>query len=160
MRTAHQELRRNYQNLPKPTPSFIDADSDSQSVVVNAPVSEVYHRCLRLEDFPRFIASIKKIDRIDDIRFSCTSMIKGKEQKTVVTIMMRVPDRRIAWQGVFDNFRVGVVSFDPLPGGATKVTVKMRSVLEPVMLNGLLRHYLRKFKLYIENNTGGNDTSF
>ena len=62
MRTAQRELRR-YQNRPKPAPNFIDLNTDSQSIVVNAPVAEVYHRCLRFEEFPAFISSIKKIEK-------------------------------------------------------------------------------------------------
>ena len=155
MRTAQQELRRNYQSRPKPTPNFIDVNTDSESIVVNAPVSEVYHRCLRFEEFPAFISSIKKINRIDDTRFSCASIINGKEVKSDVLIMMRVPDRRIAWQAVSDHFRVGVVFFDPIGGGGRKVTVKVRSIVEAVQLGGALRHYLRNFKVYIENDTHG-----
>ena len=152
MRTAQRELRRNYQNRPKP-PNFIDLNTDSQSIVVNAPVSKVYHRCLRFEEFPAFISSIKKIDRVGDTRFSCTSIINGKEVKSDVLIMMRVPDRRIAWQAVSDYFRVGVVSLDPLSHGVTKVSVKVRSIIEPMILTGALRDYLRNFKVYIENDT-------
>ena len=155
MRTAQQEQRRNYQNRPKPKPNFVDLNTDSQSIVVSAPASEVYHRCLRFEEFPAFITSIKKIKRIDDTRFSCASIINGKEVKSDVLIMMRIPDRRIAWQAVSDYFRVGVVFLDPLLGDATRVSVKVRSIIEPVMLTGALRHYLRNFKVYIENDTKG-----
>jgi len=127
-----------------------------ESIVVNAPVSEVYHRCLRFEEFPAFISSIKKIKRIDDTRFSCASMVNGKEVETDVLIMMRVPDRRIAWQAASDHFRVGVVFFDSIGGAGTKVTVKVRSIaVEPVSLNGALRHYLTNFKVYIESDTHG-----
>jgi hypothetical protein len=63
---------------------------------------------------------------------------------------MRVPDRRIAWQAVSDNFRVGVVFFDPFFGGTTKVNVKVRSIIEPMMLTGALRRYLRNFKRFVE----------
>jgi uncharacterized membrane protein len=147
------ELRRNSQNRPKLTPNFIDLNTDSQSIVVNAPVSEVYHGCLRFEEFPAFITSIEKIKRIDDMRFSCASLINGKEVKSDVLIMMRVPDRRIAWQAVSDHFRVGVVLLDALPHNTTRVSVKVRSVIEPVVLTGALRRYLRNFKVYIENDT-------
>ena len=152
MRAAQQELRR-YQNRPKAAPSVIDLNTDSQSIVVNAPVSEVYHRCLRFEEFPAFISSIKKIERVGDTRFSCTSIINGEEVKSDVLIMMRVPDRRIAWQAVSDHFRVGVVSLDPRPHNTTRVSVKVRSIIEPMILTEALRHYLRKFKVYIENET-------
>lgn len=150
MKTAQQELRRNYRNPPKPTPNFIDVNTDSQSIVVNAPVSEVYRRCLRFEEFPRFITSIKRIERIDDTRFSYTSVINGQEVKAVITIMMRVPDRRIAWQVLSGHLRVGVVALHPLPGGGTKVTAKVRSIIEPVLLTGALRDYLSNFKRFVE----------
>jgi uncharacterized membrane protein len=151
MKTARHGLPRIHEKPPKPAPPiWIDVNADRQSIAVSAPVAEVYRSCLRFEDLPRFITSIKKVEKINDTRFSCTSIINGKEVKTVVTIMMRVPDRRIAWQGVSDNFRVGVISFDPLAGGATKVTVKVRSIIEPVMLTGALRNYLRNFKQFVE----------
>ena len=86
-------------------------------------------------------------------RFSCMSIINGKEVKSNVLIMMRVPDRRIAWQAVSDHFPVGVVSLDRLSHGATRVSVKVRSIIEPMILTGALRHYLRNFKVYIENDT-------
>jgi hypothetical protein len=68
---------------------------------------------------------------------------------------MRVPDRRIAWRAASDHFRVGVVFFVPIGGAATKVTVKVRSIVEPVQITAALRHCLRNFKVYIENDTDG-----
>jgi len=64
--------------------------------------------------------------------------------------MMRVSDRRIAWQAVSENFRVGVVTFDPVSGGRTKVSVKLRSIVDPILLSGTLRRYLDNFKIEIE----------
>ena len=154
MITVQNELGPILQKLPKPAPSFLDVNADSQSITVNALVPEVYRRCLRFEDFPKFITSITNLDRIDDTHFSCISIINGEEVKSDVLIMMRIPDRRIAWQAVSDHFRVGVVFFDPLVGGTTKVTVKVRSIVEPVMLTRALRHYLRNFKVHVENGTG------
>jgi uncharacterized membrane protein len=125
-------------------------NTNCQSVVVNAPPSEVYRRCLCFEDLPRFITSIASIDRINDTRFSCTVVTNGQETQNVVQIMMRVSDRRIAWQAVSDNFRVGVVTLDPLSGGRTKVTVKLRSIVEPVLLSAALCRYLDNFRVDIE----------
>jgi hypothetical protein len=121
MRTAQRETAPQLPEPSNPTPNFIDVNSDSESIVVNAPLSEVYHRCLRFEDFPAFINSISKMDRIDNTHFSCTSSINGEEVQSDVQIIMRVPDRRIAWRAASDYFRVGVVSFYPI-GGGTKVT--------------------------------------
>ena len=131
---------------------MIDVNADCQSIVINAPASEIYRRVLRFEDLPGFLTSISKIDNVNPNGFSCTSIINGQEIKSDVKIMMRVPDRRIAWQAVSEHFRVGVIFLDPLLGGATKVTVKVRSILEPVMLSGALRQYLRNFKQFIEQS--------
>ena len=139
----------------KSAPISTDVNPDSQSIVVNAPAAEVYRRLLRLEELPQFITSITKIDTINHTRFSCTSIINGEEVKGDVLIMMRVPDRRIAWQAVSDHFRVGVVFLDPLLRDATRVSVKVRSIIEPVILTGVLRHYLRNFKVYVENDIAG-----
>jgi uncharacterized membrane protein len=150
MKMAQNELAPN-EEPPTTRPNFIDMNTDSQSIVVNAPAAEVYHCCLRFEDLPRFLTSITKVDRIDDTRFSCTSILNGGEVTSQVQIIMRVADRRIAWQAVSDNFRVGVVFFDPLFGGTTKVNVKVRSIVEPKMLARALRRYLRNFKVYVES---------
>jgi uncharacterized membrane protein len=150
MKMAEHELPYVGERPPTPTPNWIDVNADCQSIVVKAPVTEVYRRCLSFEEFPQFITSITNIDRVDDTRFSCTSIINGEESTIEVKIIIRVPNRRIAWQAVSDNFRVGVVFFDPLPGGATKVTVKVRSIIEPVMLTAALRNYLRNFKQFVE----------
>jgi hypothetical protein len=95
------------------------------------------------------------MDKIDNTHFSCTWSIDGEEVQSDVQIIMRVPDRRIAWQAASDHFRVGVVFFVTIGGAATKVTVKVRSIVEPVRLTGALRHCLRNFKVYIENGTEG-----
>jgi uncharacterized membrane protein len=128
-------------------------NADCQSIVVNAPASEVYRPLLRFEDLPRFITSVTQIDLLSPTRFSCTSVINGKEVTSDVMIMMRVPDRRIAWQAVSDQFGVGVVFLDPLlGGGATRVTLKVRSIIEPVLLTGALRRYLRNLKNFVEED--------
>lgn len=130
----------------------MDLNTDLQSIVIEAPAPDVYRRLLRFEDLPRFITSITKIEPLSLTRFVCTSLFNGKEITSDVMIMMRVPDRRIAWQAMSDQFRVGVVFLDPLPGGSTKVTVKVRSIIEPVLLTGALRRYLRNFKQVVEQS--------
>jgi uncharacterized membrane protein len=151
MKPAHDAMSRSDAITPKErSPIVSDVNSDSQSIVINAPATEAYHRCLHFEDLPRFITSMTHVDRIDDPRFSCTSNVNGKIISTEVTIMLRVPDRRIAWQAVSDEFRVGVVFFDPLLDDRTKVTVKIRSIIEPVLLTGALRNYLNNFKRLME----------
>ncbi len=132
----------------------MDLNADHQSIVVNAPAAELYPRCLRFEELPRFIPSITKVEKISETCFSCTSIINGEEVTSAVEIIIRVPERRIAWHAISDNFRVGVVVFDPLPGGATRVTVKVRSIVEPALLTRALRDYLHNFKQHVERSVG------
>jgi uncharacterized membrane protein len=150
MKTARHELPRIHEKPQKPAPTFIDVNADCQSVVVNASAAEVYRRCLRFEDLPRFITSIRTVERIDETRFSCTSIINSEEVTSEIKIIMRVPGRRIAWQAVSDHFHVGVVFLDPFDDGTTKVTAKVRSIIEPVMLTGTLRSYLSTFKRFVD----------
>jgi hypothetical protein len=44
------------------------------------------------------------------------------------------------------------VFFVPIGGAGTRVTVKVRSIVESVQLTGAFRHCLRNFKVYIEND--------
>ena len=150
MKTVQDEVPRIGNKPQKPAPMFIDVNADCQSIVVNASAAEVYRRCLRFEDLPRFITSIRTVERIDETRLSCTSVINSEKVTSEIRIIMRVPDRRIAWQAVSDHFRVGVVFLDPLDDGTTRVTVKVRSIIEPVMLTGALRCYLNNFKRFVE----------
>ena len=150
MKAILDEPRTIESKSPKAEGAFMDVNTDLQSIVIDAPASTIYQRLLRFEDLPRFMSSITKIDNIRTNGFTSTSIINGDEIKSDVLIMMRVPDRRIAWQAVSEHFRVGVIFLDPVLGGATKMTVKVRSIIEPVMLTGALRRYLRNFKQLIE----------
>jgi hypothetical protein len=78
---------------------------------------------------------------------------KDAQLTTKVEIIMRVRERRIAWQAVSDDLRVGVVFLDSLVGGMTKVTIKVRSIVAPVMLATALGLHLRNFKRFIERGT-------
>ena len=154
MKTAQHEPAR-IKKPSKPESTLIDLNAECRSIVVNAPAPETYRWLLRFEDLPRFLTSIRKIDNVSTNGFSCTSIINGEEIKGDVLIMMRVPDRRIAWQAASEHFRVGVIVLDPLPAGTTRVTVKVRSIIEPAILTGALRQYLRNFKQLIESDTRG-----
>jgi uncharacterized membrane protein len=149
----HQyEPARSKKPPPKPEAILIDMHADCQSIVVNATAAETYRWLLRFEDLPRFLTSITEIDNVSTNGFSCTSIINGEEVKGDVLIMMRVPDRRIAWQAGSEDFRVGVIVLDPLPNGATRVTVKVRSIIKPVILTSALRQYLWNFKQLVEGS--------
>ncbi len=122
-----------------------------KSIVVNAPVAEVYERWLRFEELPKFINSLGSIERIDDTHFSFSNIRDGKEQRGVIEVMRQIPERRIAWRTIADGVGLGVVSFEPVSDTATEITLKLRSVFDPLISGQSAEEYLLNFKQLVEN---------
>jgi Predicted integral membrane protein len=127
-----------------------DAHCEIDSIVLNAPVTDVYAYCSRIEELPRFIMSVRDVQKVDETHFSLTSVIDGEEHRTVLQIVLRVPERRIAWQAISDNFPRGVILFESLSDRTTQITVRLRSSVEPGKLAKVTRDYLTNFKRVVE----------
>ncbi len=121
-----------------------------ETIVVNAPVADVYARWMRFEDLPQFIKPMRNVRRIDDTHFALTIGIEGHAHESTVEVMFRTPERRIAWRMTSVNVDLGVVSFDPQPDGATEVTLKLRSAFNPLLSAESARQYLADFKRVVE----------
>jgi uncharacterized membrane protein len=144
--TGRQPNKRKKEIVSAP----FDAHCEIDSIVLNAPVADVYACCSRFEELPRFITSLRDVQKVDETHFSLTSVIGGEEQRTVLQIVLRVPERRIAWQAISDNFPRGVVLFEPLSDRTTEITVRLRSSIESAMLAKVTREYLTNFKRVVE----------
>jgi uncharacterized membrane protein len=129
--------------------SAFDTHSEVASIAVNAPVELVYAHCARFAQLPRFITSVREVQQIDDTHFLLTSRLDG-ESKIILQIVLRIPERRIAWQATSDSFLCGVVLFEPLSDRMTEVTVKMRSSIEKEGPAKVAREYLANFKRFVE----------
>ena len=121
------------------------------SIVVNAPVSQVYEQWLRFEDLPKFIKSLGEVQRIDDTHFSFSSFRDGKAQRGVIEVVRQIPERRIAWRTITEEIGLGVVSFEPRSDNVTEITLKLRSVFDPSISGQSADEYLLKFKGLIES---------
>src|SRR4029077_15272337 len=135
----------------EPNAAPFGAHSKIDSIVLNAPVPDVYACCSRFEELPRFITSLQDVQKIDETHFSFTSLLDGKEYRTVLQIVLRVPERRIAWQAMSDNFPRGVVLFEALSDRVTEITVRLRSRIESATLAKVTRDYLTNFKRIVES---------
>jgi uncharacterized membrane protein len=122
-----------------------------KSIIVNAPVAEVYERWLRFEELPKFINSLGNIERIDDTHFSFSNIRDGKEQRGVIEVMRQIPERRIAWRTIADGVGLGVVLFEPISDTATEITLKLRSAFDPSISGQSAEQYLLNFKQLLEN---------
>jgi len=133
-------------------PAPIEMNAARQSVVVCAPVAKVYEQWSRFEDLPKFIKPLRRVQRIDDSHFSYTWHPNGKEQQGVFHILLRIPERRIAWRSPSDGFMSGVVSFEPCSNTATEITLKIRSIFDPPSLSRRVEEYLGNFKRLVERD--------
>jgi uncharacterized membrane protein len=121
-----------------------------QFVVVKAPIARVYEQWSRIEDLPKFITAIRKVQRIDDAHFSYIWDLNGEGKKGIFHIVLQIPDRRIAWRTISDGFMSGVVFFEPRSEKETEVTLKIRSIFDPPNLSRRLEEYLGNFKRLVE----------
>jgi uncharacterized membrane protein len=122
-----------------------------KSIIVNAPVAEVYERWLSFEEIPKFIKSLGNFQRIDDTHFSFSNVRDGKEERGVIEVIRQIPERTIAWRTIGDSVGLGVVSFEPSSDTATEITLKLRSAFDPSISGQSAEEYLRNFKQLIEN---------
>jgi uncharacterized membrane protein len=130
-------------------------DAAEGSIAINVPVAAVYQRWLAFEDYPKFITAIKRVRRLDANHFVASLGFNGKQYDTTLEMIMRVPERRLAWRTLADrnapdHFAAGVVSFTPLSDQSTCVTLRLTSSFGGAVSNRVDK-YLHKFKRLIEN---------
>jgi uncharacterized membrane protein len=130
------------------------------SIVVNAPVADVYQRWLRFEDYPKFITVIKRVRKLDANHFSASLAFSGKQYDATLEMMLRVPGRRLAWRtladhGAADTFATGVVSFTPVSDQSTCVTFKLASSFGGAVSRRIDK-YLHNFKRLVEKEAKRN----
>src|SRR5512138_906373 len=97
-----------------------------KSIVVNAPLREVYNQWTQFEDFPRFMEGVEEVHQIDDRRLHWRARVAGKDQEWEAEIVDQVPDRRIAWRATTGAENAGAVLFEPVGDSRTKVTLRLK----------------------------------
>ena len=128
-------------------------DTAEGSIAVNAPVDAIYKSWLAFEDYPKFITAIKRVRKLDANHFVASLAFNGKQYEAMLEIMLRVPERRLAWRTIpngqaHDHLAAGVVSFVSLSDHGTRVTLKLTSSFAGV--SNRVGRYLRNFKRLIE----------
>ena len=129
-------------------------DAAEGSLVVNAPVADVYKRWVAFEDYPKFITVMKRVRKLDANHFVALLSFNRKQYETTLEMMLCVPDRRFAWRTLADHraphhFAAGVVSFASLSPRSTCVTLKLTSSFGGAVSRRIDK-YLHNFKRLIE----------
>jgi uncharacterized membrane protein len=124
------------------------------SIMVKAPVANVYKRWLAFEEYPNFITAIKRVRKLDANHFVATLGFHKKQYDAMLEIMLRVPERRLAWRTVSnghapDHLAAGVVSFESRSDRTTCVTLKLTSSFGGAVSNRVDK-YLHNFKKLVE----------
>jgi len=101
----------------------------SSSVEINAPVEKVWALVDRLEEWPQWMASIKKIERVSEgpltvgSQLSVTAKVSRLTVNLLMTIIEFVPERSVVMQGrALGTNLTRFYFFEPV-NGKTKVTI-------------------------------------
>jgi uncharacterized membrane protein len=103
-------------------------ESVEQSIVVDAPIDQVYQQWTCIEDFPKFMPAVREMRRIDEKHFHWRVERGGREYESTFEVVLRIPERRIAWRTTSGSESSGVVCFAAEVGHKTRVTFKMKYV--------------------------------
>ena len=136
-------------------------DAAEGSIVVDAPVADVYQRWLAFEDYPKFITAIKRVRKLDNNHFVASLGFNGKRHDATLEMMLRVPERRLAWRTLADHrapdhLAAGVVSFASLSDRSTCVTLKLTSSFGGAV-SRRVGTYLQNFKTLIQDEAARED---
>lgn len=88
------------------------------------PVSEVYDRWTRFEDFPRFMEGVEEVRQLDENHLEWHVSIAGVDREFRTEIVEQEPDHRVAWRTEDGEDHTGAVTFEPSDAG-TRVSVVM-----------------------------------
>jgi uncharacterized membrane protein len=140
-------------------------EQTTKSIIVGAPVADVFAAWADFENFPRFMENLKSITRTGDrtTRWVAKGPM-GQDVEWEAETTRLEPNKRIAWRSTDDSpvTTSGQVTFNELSPRQTEVTVTLQYV-PPGGIAGetaarllsdpeeILEKDLRRFKSYVES---------
>jgi uncharacterized membrane protein len=133
------------------------------SIIVRVAPEVAFAHWERIEQLPRFIASLREVTGIDPRHSRWRAQIAGVEREWLAELTERVPGQRLAWVSRRGARHAGSVTFLRAGGGATRVVLEC--TFEPDGLldaaGDLLRlpqrsldQALESFKRHVERSIG------
>lgn len=104
-----------------------------KSIEVNVPVKVAYNQWTQFEDFPNFMDNVVEVRQIDDSHVHWHAEIAGKHKEWDTEIVEQIPDQRIAWRSMAGPENQGVVTFEPVGGDRTRVSIDIEYQPETAM---------------------------
>ena len=130
-----------------------------KAIELDVPVRTAYDQWTQFEEFPRFMEGVTKVSQLDDKTLEWTARIGGIERSWRAEITEQTPDRRIAWRSIDGAKNDGVVSFETMGDGRSRIRLQLDvEPSDPVEAVGdaigVVGHQaqsdLERFKEYIE----------
>ena len=135
------------------------------TIDVQVPVQQAYNQWTQFEEFPEFMEGIQSVQQLDDTHVRWVAEIRGENRQWTTEITEQRPDEKIAWKTIEGEVKNdGVVTFEQVDGGQTRINVQMdvegESTTENVagdllgVVKSQVRGDLERFKQLIENRDG------
>jgi uncharacterized membrane protein len=134
---------------------------------VEVPVRVAYDQWTQFEEFPRFMDGVKSVQQLNDTTLAWNAEINGVDRSWRAEISEQEPDTVVAWRSTSGAKNDGRVSFEPIDGSRTRVTLELDvEPDDPIEKAGDALGFvqrqvegdLRRFKEFIESRgapTGG-----
>lgn len=120
------------------------------SMEVDVPVRTAYEQWTQFTEFPQFMASVEKVQQLDETHLRWNAKVAGKAKQWDAEITDQILDQRIAWRSLNGPMSIGVVTFDKIAEGRTRVTLRM--VYGPQGLDERIGDALGAMKLEAKRN--------
>lgn len=104
-----------------------------QSIEIEAPVGAVYRQWSRFEEFPRFMQGILSVSRVGRDRLRWRASICGREAEWFATVVEDIPFERLCWESEGSLLNSGLVVFESLADGSTRVELRTEYDPEAVL---------------------------
>jgi uncharacterized membrane protein len=95
------------------------------TIDVQVPVHIAYNQWTQFEEFPTFMEGVVDVTQLDDTHLRWVAEVGGKRTEWQAEITEQVPDQRIVWHSTQGKGNSGVVTFEPIDDGTTRVAVHM-----------------------------------
>ena len=130
-----------------------------KSIEVAQPVTVIYNHWTQFEDFPEFMVGVKQVRQLDDRTLYWKAEVGGRIEEWTAEIIEQTVDECIAWRSITGAMNSGIVTFQPVDGAHTRMTVRMKydpkGVVESLgdslgFMNHRVAGDLGRFKRFIE----------
>ena len=134
-----------------------------KTIVVEAPLEDVYAQWTQFEEFPRFMDGVERVVQLDDRTLEWTTTVAGREKRWTARIVDQTPDVRIAWRSLDGARNDGAVLFTWVDAGTTEIRLVVDAEPDGIFegagdrlgfLDRRVSGDLDRFKAFIEERDG------